>query len=119
MPTIETIYGPVDSERLNSLRGGFNTSHLLEVIALGNRFHQQWSTLRDRLMAVHAMARVVVDGAAPDPDDAPLVQGKILWHEADMLSIEFVDWVDRFKDAERVLDVLACVCPDSENEDGD
>ena len=61
---IRTPYGPVRETALEELQSSFDTRQLLAAVDQGDRFCAQWrEELRDDLLALHAMAHTVINGA--------------------------------------------------------
>ena len=61
---IRTPYGPVRETALEELQSCFDTRQLLAAVDQGDRFCAQWrEELRDDLLALHAMAHTVINGA--------------------------------------------------------
>ena len=106
---IRTPYGPVRETVLEELQSSFDTRQLLAAVVQGDRFCVQWrEELRDDLLALHAMAHTVINGA---PLTAP--PGKeTLAALAASLSVAFSEAAQELRALASLLGPIADLAPD-------
>ena len=106
---IRTPYGPVRETALEELQSSFDTRQLLAAVDQGDRFCAQWrEELRNDLLALHAMAHTVINGA---PLTVP--PGKeTLAAMAASLSVVFSEAAQELLALSKVLDPIADLAPD-------
>ncbi|AOE89567.1 transposase (plasmid) [Ralstonia solanacearum] len=90
MPDIETPYGRVDADALQSLQQRYDTLAIQQAVDLLDtiRAHCGPDGLRDDLLRLHGMAHSVINGASLvySTDDLTLVE------QADCIIEELEDW---------------------------
>lgn len=90
MPDIETPYGHVDADALQSLQQRYDTLAIQQAVDLFDTIRARCGPdgLRDDLLRLHGMAHTVVNGASLvySTDDLTLVE------QADCLIEELEDW---------------------------
>jgi hypothetical protein len=105
----QTPYGEVRAEGLAELQSNFDTRELLRMVEDLDRFWAQWKReLRDDLLAVHAMAHTVLNGAplsaAPGEESLP--------GAAYSVGEELREWRETLATAIALLDQIADLEPD-------
>ena len=106
---IPTPYGRVREDALERLRSSFDTSRLLTAVDQADQFCSQWrDALRSDLLALHAMAHTVINGAplATPPGDETLAE------MAASLSLALGDAAEAQRDLVRMLRQIADLAPD-------
>lgn len=91
MPDIETPYGPVDAEALQSLQQRYDTLVIQQAVDLFDTIRVRCGPdgLRDDLLRLHSMAHTVINGASLScsTDDLTLTE------QADCVIEELEDWL--------------------------
>jgi hypothetical protein len=91
MPDIETPYGVVDADALQSLQQRYDTTVIHQAVGLFDTIRTRCGPagLRDDLLRLHCMAHTVINGASLSysTDDLTLVE------QADCVIEELEDWM--------------------------
>ena len=91
MPDIETPYGIVDADALQSLQQRYDTTVIQQAVDLFDTIRARCEPdgLRDDLLHLHGMAHTVINGAGLSipTDDLTLVE------QADCIIEELEDWM--------------------------
>lgn len=115
--TIKTPYGRVDRKVLEKLEDSFDTRQLLNAVAavdgIGSRTGYDEESIRNELLMLHGMAHELINGGQNlgRTTDTPI------WELADELSMEVFRWQRELEEVQGVLDRLAELAPEDEDDD--
>ncbi|WP_439673178.1 Transposase (plasmid) [Cupriavidus necator] len=105
MPDIDTPYGKVDAEALQTLQETFDTFAILRVLDQLDAIRVRCcdpAGLRDDLLRLHGMAHTVINGAAL----SYATSGPTLVEQAEAVIEELDDWIAVLRQAVRTLQPL-------------
>lgn len=109
--SVQTAYGEIDREALQSLRGEYETRQLLDLIdhldAVRHRFVSE-TMLRDDVLRLHRMAHSLLNGVPlTEPGGNPSI-----WETAQALSDELDALAELFCHATAIVKPLIVLKPD-------
>ncbi|RWA53097.1 transposase [Cupriavidus sp. UYMSc13B] len=113
MPDIDTPYGKVDADALQTLQETFDTTTILRAVDQLDVIRARCcepTGLRDDLLRLHGMAHTVINGAplACSTTGLPLVE------QAEAIVEELDDWIVLLKQAVQALRQLESLRPGDE-----
>ncbi|WP_035878570.1 Tn3 family transposase post-transcriptional regulator TnpC [Cupriavidus sp. amp6] len=117
MPDMDTPYGKVDADALQTLQETFNTLAILRAVDQLDAIRARCEPdgLRDDLLRLHGMAHTVINGASL----SYVTNGPTLMEQFDAVMEELDDWIAMLRQTQRALLPLEKLRPEFDNWLGD
>jgi len=117
MPDIDTPYGKVNADALQTLQETFDTRVIFRAVDQleGIRARCEPDGLRDDLLRLHGMAHTVINGASL----SYATNGPTLTEQIDAIMEELDDWIAVLKQTQRTLQPLEQLRPYGDDWPGD
>jgi hypothetical protein len=117
MPDIDTPYGKVNADALQTLQETFDTRTILRAVDQfdGIRARCEPEGLRDDLLRLHGMAHTVINGASL----SYATHGPTLTEQIDAIMEELDDWIAILRQTQHALRPLEALRAELGNQSGD
>ena len=115
MTVTQTRFGEVDTAVLEELRESFDTHALLDAVAKIDQIRHCIDAVREELLRLHGMAHDLINDAGFTGGIGEDAQP--IWDLADGLSMTMLDWPDDIDFIGDMLDKLAELAPDPDDDD--